>query len=108
MSERWRIRKGDQVVLLSGKDKGKKGSVLKVFRETRRVVVSGVNLVARHQKANTQYPEGGIIRKEASLHVSNVAHIDPVSGQATRVGIRFLEDGRKVRYAKNSGQVLDV
>lgn len=108
MSERWRIRKGDHVILLSGKDKGKKGSVLKVLRETRRVLVSGVNLVARHQKANPQYPEGGIIRKEASLHVSNVAHVDPVSGQATRVGVRFLEDGRKVRYAKSSGQVLDV
>ena len=96
------------MILLAGKDKGKTGSVLKVDRESRRVVVSGVNIVARHQKPNAQHPEGGIVRREAALHVSNVAHVDPASGKATRVGVRFLEDGRKVRYAKSSGQVLDA
>jgi len=88
--------------------KKKTGSVIKVFREDRRVLVSGVNIVARHQKPSVQNPEGGVLRREAPVHVSNVAHLDPVSGKPTRVGIKLLEDGQKVRYAKKSGELLDA
>ncbi len=108
MAERWRIRKGDTVFLLAGKDKGKSGVVLKVLREERRVFVQGVNLVARHQKPSAAFPEGGVHRREASVHISNVAHLDPDTGKPTRVGVRFLEDGKRMRYAKVSGQDLDV
>ena len=108
MATQWRIRKGDQVLILSGKDKGKTGAVLKVLKEKNRVVVQGVNLLAKHQKPSAEYPEGGILRKEASVHVSNVSHVDPESGGPTRVGVRFSEDGLKVRYAKRSGKDIDV
>lgn len=108
MAEQWRVRKGDQVCILSGKDKGKKGSILRVLREKRRVVVEGVNMLAKHQKPNAQYPDGGMIRREAPIHASNVAHVDPETGAPTRVGVRFLKDGRKIRYAKRSGKDLDV
>ena len=101
-----RIRKGDEVIVISGRDKGKKGSVLKVLTDQDRVLVSGVHMVKRHQR-QTQTEQGGIVEKEASIHVSNVALLDPDSGDATRVGFRSLEDGRKVRYAKRSGEVID-
>ena len=102
-----RIKKGDRVVVLTGKDKGREGEVLKVLPAERRVVVQGVMLVKRHQKASARHPEGGIVTKEASIDVSNVAHIDPKDGKPTRIGFKFLEDGRKVRYAKRSGEVID-
>ena len=101
------IRKGDSVVVTTGRDKGKKGSVLKVFPKENRALVQGVNVVKRHQR-QTQTQAGGIVNKEAPIHLSNLAHVDPKSGTATRVGSKMLSDGRKVRFAKKSGEVIDV
>ena len=101
-----RIRKGDEVIVISGRDKGKKGNVLKVMADDNRVLVQGVHIVKRHER-QSQTQQGGIVEKEASIHMSNVALIDPDGGKATRVGFRSLEDGRKVRYAKRSGEVID-
>jgi large subunit ribosomal protein L24 len=101
-----RIKKGDKVVVIAGKDKGRQGEVLKVLPDEGRVVVQGIGMVRRHQK-QTMREQGGIVAKEAPIHVSNVAHIDPSSGKPTRVGFKFLEDGRKVRYAKRSGELID-
>tara|TARA_R110000868_G_scaffold29889_1_gene110940 strand:+ start:5625 stop:5939 length:315 start_codon:yes stop_codon:yes gene_type:complete len=101
-----RIKKGDEVVVISGRDKGKKGNVLKVMGDDNRVLVQGVHMVKRHQR-QSQTQQGGIVEMEASIHVSNVALIDPDGGEATRVGFRTLEDGRKVRFAKRSGEVID-
>lgn len=105
MAERWRIRKGDKVIIRTGRDKGKIGEVVEVLREQMRVVVRGVNVVKRHTRP-TQSQAGGIIQKELAIHVSNVAHIDPETGKATRVGMKFLENGEKVRYAKVSGKLI--
>ena len=102
-----RLDDGDIAITVSGKDKGKKGSVLKVVPSSRRVLVQGVNMVKRHTRPSAASP-GGIIEMEAMLHVSNVAHIDPKQDKPTRVGYRILENGRKVRYAKLSGEVIDV
>ncbi len=102
-----KIRKGDKVVVTTGKDKGKTGEVLKVLREENRAVVQGVNMVKRHQRQTPQ-AEGGIISKEAPIHISNIAIADPKGGEATRVGFKTLEDGRKVRVAKRSGEVIDA
>ena len=100
-----KIRKGDTVVILSGKDKGKTGEVVRAMPKENKVVVSGVNVHARHRKASQTNPQGGIERKEAPLHVSNVAIADPKSGKATRV--RFEErDGKKVRVAAKSGELI--
>ena len=107
MTGKLRVKKGDEVVVLSGKEKGKKGSVLKVFPKKERVLVRGVNMVKRHTRPSSA-STGGIIEKEMALHVSNVAHIDPRSGKPTRVGYRVLDDGRKVRFAKRSGEIIDV
>jgi len=101
------IKKGDSVVVLSGADKGKKGSVLKVFPKENRALVQGVNIVKRHQR-QTQTQQAGIVTKESPIHLSNVAHVDPKSGKATRVGMKKLGDGRMVRFAKKSGEVIDV
>lgn len=101
-----RIKKGDRVVVLSGRNKGQSGEVVKVLNKEERVIVQGVNMVKRHTKA-TQTNAGGIVNKEASIHLSNVTHIDPKSDKPTRIGIKFLEDGRKVRFAKASGEVID-
>jgi len=102
-----KIKKGDRVVVTTGRDKGKKGDVLKVYPKDSRVLVSGVNVIKKHQR-QTQRVQGGIVSKEAPVHVSNVAHIDPKSGEATRIGFKVLADGRKVRFAKKSGEVIDV
>ena len=102
-----RIRKGDRVIVTTGRDKGKKREVLRVYPVDRRALVSGVNIVKRHQR-QTQRQQGGIINKEASVHLSNLAHVDPKTGDATRIGFKFLGDGRKVRFAKKSGEVIDV
>ena len=107
MAEKFKIKKGDQVVVTTGRDKGKKGEVLRVIRETRRVVVAGANVAKRHTRQAPGTP-GGIVDKEMSLDISNVALIDPKSGEATRVGFRTLDDGRKVRFAKRSGEVIDL
>ncbi len=102
-----RIKKGDEVIVITGKDKGKKGSVLKVVPSTRRVLVQGVNMIKRHTRPTSTGP-GGIVEKEAMLDISNIAHIDPKLDKPTRVGYRVLENGRKVRFAKLSGEVIDV
>lgn len=102
-----RIRKDDNVVVTAGKDKAKTGKVLAVYPKEDRVVVEGVNVIKRHTKPSAASPEGGIVEREAPIHISNVQMVDPKSGQATRVGFKMLEDGRKVRYAKKSGEVID-
>ena len=102
-----KIKKGDRVVVTTGRDKGKKGEVIKVFPKEDRALVSGVNVVKRHQR-QTQTQQGGIISKEAPIELSNIAHVDPKTGAATRVGFKILGDGRKVRFAKKSGEVIDV
>ena len=101
------VKKGDKVVVIAGKDKNKSGRVLLVDPKASRVVVEGVNVVKRHTKPNAVNPEGGVIEKEAPIHVSNVALADPQSGKPTRVGVKVLEDGTKVRYAKKSGETID-
>ena len=102
-----KIKKGDKVVVLAGRDKGKTGEVTKVMPSEDRVFVAGVNVVKRHTRP-TQADPGGIKEKEASIHVSNVAVADPKTGEPTRVGFKTLENGRKVRFAKSSGEVIDV
>jgi large subunit ribosomal protein L24 len=103
-----RIRKDDQVVVISGKDRGQKGRVLKVFPKKKMAVVEGVNFVKRHTRPNPQKNvKGGIVEREGPVHVSNLMIIDPESGRRTRVGSRQLEDGRRVRVAKDSGAMLD-
>jgi large subunit ribosomal protein L24 len=100
------IKKGDQVVVLTGREKGKSGEVLRVDLERNRVLVQGVNMVKRHERA-TQTSPGGINQYEAMLHASNVSLIDPETSKPTRVGYKTLDDGRKVRFAKRSGEVID-
>lgn len=103
-----KIKKGDDVIVIAGKDKGKRGTVSRVLEEGR-VLVDGVNMVKRHTKPNPNAQQaGGIIEKEASVDVSNVAIFNPVTGKADRVGFRVLEDGRKVRFFKSNKEVLDV
>ena len=104
---KFKIKKGDKVVVITGRDKGKSGEVLRVLRDEGRVIVQGVNMIKRHTRQSPGQP-GGIVEKEAAIHISNVAHIDPKSNEPTRVGYKRLEDGRKVRYAKRSGEVLDA
>jgi large subunit ribosomal protein L24 len=101
-----KIKKGDPVIVLSGRDKGKKGSVLKVDPKKRRAVVQGVNVVKRHTRP-TATDQGGIREKELSIHLSNLALEDPKTGEATRVGFKRLKDGTKVRIARRSGEVID-
>ena len=107
MAKKFKIKRGDEVVVRAGKDKGKSGSVIKVLRNEDRVIVEGVNMIKRHTRPSQNQP-GGIIEKEAPIHISNVAIADPKDGAPTRVGYRFLEDGRKVRFAKHSGEVIDA
>ena len=103
-----KIRKGDDAIIIAGKDKGKRGSVLKVL-ENNRIVVESCNMVKKHVKPNPNTGEsGGIVEKEMPLHASNVALFNPVSGKADRVGIKILEDGKKVRYFKSNNEVVDV
>jgi large subunit ribosomal protein L24 len=101
-----KIKKGDNVVVLTGKDKGRTGTVLEMVTKTDRVLVQGINMVKRHTK-QSQANEGGIIAKEATIHISNVALADPKDGAATRVGIKTNDDGKKVRFAKRSGDLID-
>ena len=101
-----KIKKGDQVIVLAGRDKGKKGEVFQVLPKDGRALVRGVNVVRRHQRQSAQQ-EGGIVAKEAPIHVSNLALEDPKDGKPTRIGFKRLEDGRKVRFAKRSGEVIE-
>ncbi len=100
------VKKGDKVIVLTGKDKGKRGEVLEARPTESRVIVQGINMVKRHQRPS-MVQAGGVIEKEAPIHVSNVAHIDPKDNKPTRVGVKILDDGRKVRVAKRSGEVID-
>lgn len=101
-----KIKKGDQVIVLTGKDKGAKGEVTKVLPAENRVIVQGVNVVTKHAKP-TQFSAGGIQKKELSIHASNVALADPKTGKATRVGYKTLKDGKKVRVARASGETVE-
>jgi large subunit ribosomal protein L24 len=103
---RLKIKKGDHVVVLTGKDKGKHGEVLKMMPEENRAIVKGIAMIRRHQRQSANQ-DGGIISKEAAIHISNLAIEDPKDGKPTRVGFKFLKDGRKVRFAKRSGEVID-
>ncbi len=107
MATKLKVKKGDTVVVVTGRDKGKTGEIIEVMPAENRVKVRGVNIVKRHTRASATQT-GGIVEKEASIHVSNVAHIDPKTKQPTRVGYKFLADGRKVRFAKRSGDVIDA
>jgi len=102
-----KIKKGDRVIVTTGRDKGKKGEVLKVFPKENRAIVGGVNTAKRHTK-QSQQQQGGIVNKDMPIHLSNLSHVDPKSGDATRVGWKVMEDGRRVRVAKKSGEVIDV
>ncbi len=101
-----RIKKGDNVVVISGRDKGKTGEVLRVLPAETRAIVQGVHIAKRHTKPRMGEP-GGIVEKELTIHISNIAHVDPASGKPTRVGYKQLGDGRKVRVARRSGEVID-
>ena len=105
---RLKVKKGDQVEVIAGKDRGKRGRVLRVDRDRERIVVEGVNFIKRHTRPNpSKNIQGGIVEREAPLHVSNVMVVSPDSGKATRVGFTVLDDGRKVRVAKVDGAILD-
>ncbi len=101
-----KIRKGDRVIVTAGRDKGKRGEVRQVMPEDGRAIVAGVNLVRRHTRQTAQ-TEGGIISKESTIHLSNLAILDPKTGKPTRVGFKVLDDGRKVRVARSSGDLID-
>ena len=101
-----KIKKGDRVVVLTGKDKGKTGTVAKMLLKKDRVVVEGVNMVTKHQRPTQENPNGGILRQEASLHISNVSHVGD-DGKPTRVGIKINDDGSKVRVARRGGALID-
>ena len=105
MATKLKVKKGDKVVVITGRDKGKSGEILKVLREENRVIVQGVNLAQRHQKQSMNQ-EGGIVQKELAIHVSNVALIDPKTDKPTRVGFK-MDGERKVRVARRSGEALD-
>jgi len=101
-----RIKKGDNVVVITGRDKGKIGEVLRVLPADSRIIVQGINVAKRHTRPRMGDP-GGIVEKELTIHISNVAHIDPRSREPTRIGYKRLTDGRKVRFARRSGEVID-
>jgi large subunit ribosomal protein L24 len=106
MRTKLKIRKGDRVIVRTGRDKGKAGQVLNVLPAENRAIVQGVNIARRHQK-QTPSQEGGIVAKEMPIHISNLGLADPKTGKPTRVGYKFLNDGKKVRVAKRSGEVID-
>ncbi len=102
-----RIKKGDRVVVITGRNKGVSGEVLRVLKKRERAVVQGVNMVKRHSRPSQAGP-GGIEEIEAPIHLSNLAHVDPKTSRPTRVGIKFMEDGRRMRFAKRSGEIIDA
>ena len=106
MAQKFKIRKGDRVTVLTGKDKGKSGDVLKVVRKDNRAVVQGINIARKHTKQSAS-EEGGIVSKEMPIHISNLALIDPKDNKPVKVGMKTLKDGRKVRVARRSGEVID-
>ncbi len=107
MAKKFKIKKGDRVVVTTGREKGKTGEVIRVLRKDQRVLVQNVNMIKRHTRPS-QFSPGGIVEKEAPLHISNVAHIDPKTSEPTRVGYRVTDDGRKIRFARRSGEPIDT
>ena len=106
MSALSKFRKGDKVLIMTGRNKGKSGEILKIFPKRQQALVQGVNKVKRHTRP-TNTSAGGIVEKEGPINVSNLSHLDPNDDRPTRIGIKFLEDGRKVRVAKRSGEIID-
>lgn len=106
MAKKIHIKKGDTVLVISGESKGLKGRVLDVIRDKNRAIVEGANLIKKHTKPNAENPQGGIIEKEAAVHISNLMHIDPKTGDPTRIGRRLNDDKKLVRYAKKSGEEI--
>ena len=106
MQNKLHIKKGDTVIVITGESKGQQGRVLEVIRSTNRAIVEGVNMVSRHTKPNSQNPQGGILKKEAPVHISNLLLVDPSSGEATRIGRRLNDNGKLVRYSKKSGEEI--
>jgi large subunit ribosomal protein L24 len=104
-----KIKKGDEIIVIAGKDKGKRGKVMRVIPDRLRAIVEGVNLIKKHVKPNPQTgTQGGVVTREASLHISNIALYNPLTKKADRVGFKILEDGRKVRYFKSNNEIVDV
>ncbi len=106
MAKKLHIKKGDTVIVISGESKGQQGRVLEVDRKKERAIVEGVNLVSKHQKPNAAYPQGGIIKKEAPVHISNLMLLDPKTGKPTRIGRKLNSEGKLVRYSKKSGEEI--
>jgi len=101
------VRKGDTVIVVAGKDRGKRGRVLRVLPDESRVVVERINMIKKHQRPTQKLRQGGIIEREGSIHLSNVMLVDPTSDRPTRIGMRALADGKKVRVARKSGEIMD-
>ena len=106
MNNKLHIKKGDIVYVISGESKGKQGRILEVIRDKERAIVEGVNMIHKHSKANSKNPQGGIVKKEGSVHISNLMLIDPKTGKPTRIGRRLNSEGKLVRYAKKSGEEI--
>ena len=106
MSVKLHIKKGDTVIVNAGESKGQQGKVLEVLVSKERAIVEGVNIISKHTKHNAKHPQGGIVKKEAPIHISNLQPVDPKSGKATRIGRRVNADGKLVRYSKKSGEEL--
>ncbi len=102
-----KFKKSDKVKVITGKDKGKVSEIVSFIPKSNKVILNGVNLVKRHTKPNKLNPEGGIVQKEMPIHISNIMHIDPKTNSAAKVGFKFLEDGKKVRYLKKTGELID-
>lgn len=106
MNRKFHIKKGDLVFVNAGVDKGKQGKVLEVLPEEERAIVEGINMVSKHTKPNAKNPQGGIIKKEAPIHISNLNVVDPSTNKPTRIGRKLDENGKRVRFAKKSGEIL--
>jgi large subunit ribosomal protein L24 len=106
MTRKFHIKKGDTVIVIAGESKGRQGRVLEVIRSKNRAIVEGINLISKHTKPNADNPQGGIIKKEASVHISNLMLVDPKTGEPTRIGRKQGKDGKLVRYAKKSGEEI--
>jgi large subunit ribosomal protein L24 len=106
MQKKLHVKKGDSVIVITGDNLGSKGRILEINRKTEKAIVEGVNMIKKHTKPNSQHPQGGIIEKEAPIHISNLMLVDPKTGKATRIGRRLNENGKLVRYSKKSGEEI--